>query len=149
MEDKENAVDTKTTADRHQQQQRGVGGMLKDATTTHGAEMLPLGLEASHSLHAAAAAATATVAATPRSIGGARVAHFAATPLGQRMAGEASSVRRERDEKRNGTQAKAIGEGDGARRQTVLFSSRMCAPAWWPTEAFSSRFNRVASDKRS
>ena len=122
MEDKENAIDpmtattatATTTADRHQPQ-RGAGG--KDAAT-HG-EMLPLSSEAAHSLIAAAAATATAVAATPRSIGGARVAHFAATPLGQRTAGDASSVRRERDEKR-GTTSNWRG-GDGARRQTVFF----------------------------
>ena len=92
MEDKENAVDT-TTADR---QQRGADGVLKAAAAsaaTHG-EMLPLSSETRSSLKRAAAAASATVAATPRSIGGARVPYVTATPLGQRTAGDASAVRR-------------------------------------------------------
>jgi hypothetical protein len=100
MEDKENAVDV-TKVDRHHQQQRSssAGGVLKTAATTHG-EMLPLSSALKKPDLAPAAAATATVAATPRSIGGARVAHFAATPLGQRTAGDASSVREKRMRKR-------------------------------------------------
>lgn len=101
MEDKENAVDA-TTADR---QQRGV--MLKAAAApaaAHG-EMLPLSSETRSSLKrgapaaGAAAATAAAVAATPRSIGGARVPYFAATPLGQRTAGDASAVRRKTERK--------------------------------------------------
>lgn len=101
MEDKENAVDVTTVDRHHHQQQRSssAGGVLKTAATTHG-EMLPLSSALKKPDLAPAAAATATVAATPRSIGGARVAHFAATPLGQRTAGDASSVREKRMRKR-------------------------------------------------
>ena len=101
MEDKENAVET-MTADMHQQQQQQQRGSSVKAANGGGASAtLPL-------MHSKPAApATATVAATPRSIGGAaRVAHFAATPIGQRNAGDASSVRkggerREKDNRRN------------------------------------------------
>lgn len=82
-----------TAADRHHQQRGGgVGGTLKAAN----GGMLPFASSATaatRSLKKGAADGT-SVAATPRSIGGARVAHFAATHLGQRTAGDASSVRR-------------------------------------------------------
>lgn len=122
MEDKENAVET-MTADR-QQQRRGAGGvMLKAAAAATQAEMLPLSSETRSSLKKApAAAATATaVAATPRSIGGARIPFFAATPLGQRTAGDASAVRKKLSGKASNGNWKG---GDGARRQkkkTVSF----------------------------
>jgi hypothetical protein len=91
MEDKENDVDT-AAVDRHHQQQRG-GGSVAILKAANRGGMLPLASSATHSLKKAAADGGASFAATPRSIGSTRMAHFSATPLGQRKAGDASSVR--------------------------------------------------------
>ena len=152
MEDKENAVDA-TTADR---QQRGV--MLKAAPAAAHGEMLPLSSETRSSLKrgapaagAAAAATAAAVAATPRSIGGARIPFFAATPLGQRTAGDASAVRRKTERKSEQRQLQGGRRSAAAKKKrfhSLFFSCGTCALV--PSEAFfRSRSNRVARERRS